>query len=254
MKKILTVTFIIALVCIAMPLFAQPEFKLSAGGGGIFNIHWYNATLKEEYRNYTGMLGFPTFPTMNAMANGQFDTKDLTVGGGFYGFFDATYAVLGAGLVFNKVTQKVDIPYHPVVSLNGPETHKISFTQLNLSLMLKYPFAVSQSWKVFPMAGVDWQIALGNYDSKMKQNFQDLANSNPFFEIPKISDFWNSVWIRAGAGADYSLTERLFLRSELLYGFKLNSKFENKMKEFWDFKIRGMSNGFHVRLGLGYAF
>ncbi|MCL2193088.1 MAG: hypothetical protein FWB78_06810 [Treponema sp.] len=59
---------------------------------------------------------------------------------------------------------------------------------------------------------------------------------------------------RAGVGADFALRGNLFLRTELLYGIKLPSSYESRMAGYWEQNFRGMSNGVHVRLALGYTF
>jgi opacity protein-like surface antigen len=256
MKKLL---LLFTIVCCAAPLFGLPEFNLSAGGGGIFNIHWKEGYLKDEYKNYTGQTVYggmkvPTEATNDAMRQGLFDTKDLTVGGGIYGFFDATYVEAAAALIFNTASQTVAIPNLPDISssMRGDETHTYTFTQLNLSLMLKYPFSLGNKWKIFPLLGVDSQIALGNYDKNLKNDFQKVANMG--YSMPNLGDYWNSLWIKLGGGADFTIFGNLFIRGELLYGFKLNSKFENDMADYWKEDIRGLANGFNFRLGLGYTF
>jgi len=256
MKRLL---ILLVVVCCSAPLFGLPEFTLSAGGGGLFNIHWKEAFLKDEYKDYTGQTMYggmkvPTEKTTDAMRQGLFDTKDLTSGGGIYGFFDATYAEAAAALIFNTAAQTVAIPNLPDVSpsMRGDETHTYKYTQLNLSLMLKYPFSLGTKWKLFPLVGVDGQIALGDYDDNQKEDFQKVANMG--YPMPNPGDFWNSLWIKLGAGADFAVFGNLFMRGEVLYGFKLNSKYENDMAEYWKEDIRGVANGLTVRLGLGYAF
>jgi len=259
MKKLL---ILIVAAFITSPLFALPEFRLSAGGGGIFNTHWYDAVLRSQFRDYMGqdmrpphqVMG-PTEQTQSAMRQGLFDTRDLTLGGGVFGFFDATFATLGVGVVWNNVRQIVDIPdlsetINP--SLAGEETHNFNFTHLSLSLMLRYPFRVMERLQIFPMLGLDGQIALGDFDDRLRANFQDIADLG--YDMPNVGEFWNSLWIRAGVGADFTLRGNLFLRTELLYGLKLPSSYESRMSGYWEQNLRGMSNGVHVRLAIGYTF
>jgi len=263
MKKLL---IIIVAVFISSPLFALPEFlpefRLSAGGGGIFNSHWYNAVLNSQFRDYMGqdmrpphgVMG-PTEQTQSAMRQGLFDTRDLTLGGGIFGFFDATFATLGVGVVWNNVRQIVDIPdlsetINP--ALAGEETHHFRFTQLNISLMLRYPFQIAERLQIFPMLGVDWQIGLGDFDDRLREDFQGIANLG--YEMPTLGQFWNSLWIRAGVGADFTLHNNLFLRTELLYGLKLPSSYESRMADYWEPNLRGMSNGVHLRVAIGFTF
>jgi hypothetical protein len=270
MKK-LTALFSAALAAAfaAAPAFAQLDLRFSAGGGAIFNTHWSDAAVRPEFGAFQGqdmrpphgVMG-PTEQTQSAMRQGLFDTREFTAGGGVFGFFDAASAgrlglgaALGVGLVFNNVRHTVAIPdlsgtINP--NLAGEETHNFRFTQLNLSLLLRYPFEVAPRWSVFPMLGIDGQIALGDYDDAMRANFQEIANMG--YEMPNLGEFWNAIWIRFGAGADFALRGSLFLRTEALYGFKLNSRYESRMADYWEPNLRGMSNGLHVRLALGYTF
>ena len=248
----------IAVLCITTPVFALPDFTLSVGGGGIFNTHWKQGFLRDEFKDYRGGelrdgVSIPTDATRDAMRQGLFDTREFVAGGGIYAFFDATFAELGVGLVFNNVRQTVAIPNMPDISptLTGEETYNYLFKQINLSLLLKYPFPIGQSgWTLFPLVGIDGQIAIGDYDDNMRRDFQQVANMG--YDMPTIGEFWNALWIRFGIGADYKLTERLFIRGQALYGFKLNSQYENDMASYWKEDIRGVSNGLNIRLGVGY--
>lgn len=257
MKKLLA---LVAAAFISSPVFAAPAFLpdiyLSAGGGGIFNMHWRNSTLESRFLDYQGRpvrpYGMaPTEPTLRAMDQGLFNTRDLTAGGGIFGFFDATLATLGVGLVFNNVGQILDVPHLPDVDhrLGGEELREFTVTQLNLSLLLRYPFALRDRLSIFPMLGIDGQIALGDFNGSLRAHFQSVANEG--YEVPTMGQFWNSMWIRFGAGADFGLRGNLFLRGELLYGFKLNSSHESRMSSYWR---SGVSNGIHVRLAVGHTF
>jgi len=261
MRKLLT--FIITAHLFAAPAFAFdflpdffPDISLSAGGGAIFNTHWHNDILNREFRNYvvhgTGGLNERT---QHAINQGMFNTRELVAGGGIYGFFDATLVTLGVGLVFNSVNRFLDAPELSDTvspSLAGEETQRFRVTQLNLSLILRYPFEIHERWAIFPMLGIDSQIALGNFSGEMESHFQRVANLG--YEVPTLGEFWNSLWIRFGAGADFTLRGNLFMRGELLYGFKVNSAHESRTSDYWQSSLRGVSNGLHIRIGVGYAF
>ena len=257
MKKIVV---LIAAILVAAPAFALPQFRMSAGGGGIFNTHWMTGTLQEQFRDYGSFVPNPmnaNQQTIRAMGMGQFDTAEVTFGGGIFGFFDATFATLGVGLLFNNVNQTVTVPslqdvgggiFVPTGQTSEQE-RSFTIAQLNISLMFKYPFAINDSWTIFPMLGIDSQIALGMPDD-LRRNLEEA----PMLDVPSAADYWNSLWIRFGAGADFALTGNLFIRSELLYGFKLNSRFKNDMADFWERNIAGVTNGLQVRIALGYTF
>jgi len=264
MKKLL---ILIVAACVSLPVFAMPDLSpadisLSAGGGGIFNTHWHRDTLRSRFRNYHGLdimppygIMGPTEQTQSAMRQGLFDTGNFTAGGGFFGFVDATFATLGLGMVFNNVRQIIDVPnLADTVSytLAGQELREFTVTQLNLSLMLRYPVEVAEGWRVFPMLGIDGQIALGDFDDSLRSHFQRVANFG--YEVPTMGQFWNSLWIRFGAGVDFSLFGNVFLRGEMLYGFRLNSSHDSRMSGYWTGGVRGTSNGLHIRIAAGYTF
>lgn len=238
-----------------------PRVSLSAGGGALFNVHWNDARLREQFRDYTGMdfqpphgvMG-PTEATQDAMRQGLFDTRELATGWGLFGFFDATFVTASAAVIFNRVRHTVAIPYMPNIApdLLGEEEHSFNFTQLNLAIFLRYPFEIAQGWTIFPLLGIDGQIALADFDDNMRRDFQYIANMG--YDMPTVGEFWNSLWIRFGVGVDRQITESLFVRGEALYGFKLPSRYERRMRDFWQEELRGMSNGFHIRLALGYTF
>jgi hypothetical protein len=102
------------------------------------------------------------------------------------------------------------------------------------------------------MLGIDGQIALADYDDNMKNDFQKVANMG--YKMPNVGEFWNSMWIKAGVGADFALTDNLFIRCQALYGFKFNSKYENDMADYWEENLKGVANGFNLKLALGYTF
>jgi hypothetical protein len=86
----------------------------------------------------------------------------------------------------------------------------------------------------------------------MQEDFKKIKALG--YDMPNLGEFWNSLWFKLGVGADFVLTGSLFLRGEALYGIKLNSSYDNKMAEYWEEDIRGITSGVNVRLGVGYQF
>jgi opacity protein-like surface antigen len=245
--------FTLAIFALAAPLFALPDFFLSAGGGGIFNAHWKTGILRDEYKEYGisgGSQPDPTQKTQDAMLQGLFDTTDRTFGGGVYGFFDATYAELNAAFIINRANQTLDSPDELVDPANKEQ--RFTFYQLNLSLLLKYPFSLGERWSLFPLLGIDGQIGLGDFDSELKKGFQKTKGFG--YEVPNLGEFWNSLWVKLGIGADFRLSKNLFIRGEALYGLKLNSVYESQMAGYWAEQAGGIANGPNIKIGLGYRF
>jgi hypothetical protein len=259
MKKLLMVLVGVVLLCSTV---SAVDFGLSAGGGGTFTAGWKNAELQPEYKAYTPTLlatlgGFAApdpadASTLEAISKGYFDTKESSVGGGIWGFFDATYAELDAALIWNSITQNVKSSVLDPTGNTKDEEPNYLITQLNLSLLGKYPFAIGEKFTIAPLLGVDFQIALSNKDDKITKDIKKAAGNNN--KAPSLGDFWNSLWVKAGVGADYSLTDTLYLRCEALYGIKLNSVYEKDQAKYWTEDFKGIKNGVDARLGVGYRF
>jgi hypothetical protein len=69
---------------------------------------------------------------------------------------------------------------------------------------------------------------------------------------------------KAGAGGDFNINEKLYLRGEILYGLRTHNKFEKDTKDFSedviedtdfdeDFEIP-LGHGPTFKLGIGYRF
>jgi opacity protein-like surface antigen len=188
--------------------FAQmPEFKLSAGAGGYFTSQfgggWKARTSPNEM----------TFPY---------------AGGGGFAFFDATFAELSFGFFAAGGDRK----------LNGNKQFDYSYTGLDISLLGKYPFALSEQFTLFPLLGIDYRRFIS-----VKQNGTKLNNPGDF----------SALWFKLGAGADYAFTEHIFARLGLLYGLRLASKYEKDFTKTMSADTR-LGHGLDVKLAVGYRF
>jgi opacity protein-like surface antigen len=159
---------------------------------------------------------------------------------------------VNAAFIINRTSQTLDSPDEVVDPSNKEQN--FTFYQLNLSLLLKYPFTLGKNanWRLFPLVGVDGQIGLGDFDPELKKGFKKTKGFG--YDVPNLGDFWNSLWIKAGVGADYFLTTNLFLRGEVLYGVKLNSAYETELAGYWKEQVGGIANGPNVKIGVGYRF
>ena len=104
---------------------------------------------------------------------------------GLYIFFDATYVQLDV-IYFYGFTEYDYI--------NTSVTEDVKGSTFEMALLGKYPFAL-EKFTIFPLLGIGYQF---------KYSYGGLG----FF---------------GGIGADFPLTDRLYLRSELLYGIRLGS-------------------------------
>ncbi|GMO66046.1 MAG: hypothetical protein Ta2A_14010 [Treponemataceae bacterium] len=237
--------------------FVPPAVVLSAGGGVIGGINWKDAKLNSQYANYegvsvySGLIRAPTFDTQDAMRQGLFDTKELTGSGGIFAFFDATYVEASAALLISAVTQSVGIPNLPIHNLAPVEYH-YTITQLQFSVLGKYPFTVAPKMTVFPLLGATYQVALSDYEDKLYKNFQVPAEKG--YDMPNLGEYWNAFWVKLGVGYDLEITEQLFLRGKLVYGLKLPNAYELRMSKYWKASIAGMVNGPTLDVSIGYKF
>jgi hypothetical protein len=138
--------------------------------------------------------------------------------------------------------------------------NKSPVSSLGIGILGKYPFHFQQL-TFFPLVGCEYQIFFsGSYDNK----YDRLAIDT------KASDF-NTLWFRGGVGADYAISEKLFVRFEGLYGCKLAAtrydeankafiknaggipSFAPMMQTKEDGKvIKGVVNTFTAKLAVGY--
>jgi hypothetical protein len=70
---------------------------------------------------------------------------------------------------------------------------------------------------------------------------------------------WNSLLIKIGAGADYTLTRSLFLRGEFFYNIRLQTGYETGAVEMAKTMLKvpspnlsGLTSGPSIRIALGY--
>ncbi|MDR0568642.1 MAG: hypothetical protein LBG87_05500 [Spirochaetaceae bacterium] len=227
MKKF-SALFVVLTMCGAA-LFAQ-GFSLSAGLGGNFTADFSSYFAKEDA--YKDLVK---------------DMNQHLLGGGFYVYFDATYVEADVGLLFgNQNADKQD---------NFTDVQKKGFgvTALKLGLFGKFPIHLG-AFSLFPMLGVDGQIFLGGkfYGEDIPDGSKDAFN-----------DMFNQLWFKLGVGADIPLPVlegKLYIRPELLYGIRLNSKAESDAldssvgdKKLSDY-VSILGHGLDVRLAIGYKF
>jgi opacity protein-like surface antigen len=135
---------------------------------------------------------------------------------------------------------------------------------LGLALLGKYPIRLDKDLSVFPLAGLEYRIALLEYrDPEIGRRYDrtDGIRESDSNDQAYALSAWNSLFIDIGAGLDLDLRSSLFLRVELLYGFRLQTSFEkdalNKVKIKANApapKLGGLTSGPTLRIALGYRF
>ena len=172
----------------------------------------------------------------------KFDMSRTMTGGGFSAFFDATFVEANIGMLFGGTKLKYDGESFDDASE--------SLSYLTLGLFGKYPFNLG-AMSLFPLLGVQFDIGLSAKDNDGKAiNFEDWEDTSK-------ADYMNRIWIKLGVGADFNLSNRLYLRPSFLYGINFGSKYDRDMKK--DTKDEGgkassFHHGLDLRVALGFKF
>jgi hypothetical protein len=156
-------------------------------------------------------------------------------GGGLNLFFDAQYAELSLGLYFGGGTREASAKVGGVF-VAGPKDN-IGVIGFNAGVLGKFPIAVGEKMRVFPLAGIDYAMALaGTIPEDVQGGVGDLS----------------ALWIKFGAGLDLDLSANWFFRPEFLYGFRLENKYEKDIVAMPNTKFEAISGkGVTVKIGLG---
>lgn len=224
-KRIIVV---IGLIWVVAPVFSQ-DFSVSAGAGGIFTMG----------------LGGGVSGEMNVFSQTQTQNYEQTGFGGF-AFIDATYAEAGAAFVGGTAIYKIESDGSAAVEIEG------KFSAIDIFLLGKYPFFISDSFSLFPLVGIDYQLFLSQTDTYGSGEYRNADGEEAPGNL-------SALWIKAGAGADFLLTESFFVRFEFLYGIRLQNKADEDLKtrfeaqKYENVKIE-MGHGPTIKLAAGYKF
>jgi len=176
-------------------------------------------------------------------------------------FFDATYGELAVTI------QGGANNYNEVMVKNkafAARTGDGWETMLGFSLLGKYPFTITDRFSLFPLLGMEYQVALSERRRPSDGIIYDRTNGlleqtkdDKAFDLST----WNSFWIHVGAGTDFALPGNFFLRGELLYSFRLMTPYEQDGLEQLKVmlgdsspKLGGLTSGPSLRLAVGYRF
>jgi TolB-like protein len=204
---------------------------LSIGGGLILGGAFTSYT--QEY-NVNNSYGHSEYTQTGSRS--EFDI-------GAFAFFDAKYVELNIELYSGSGSQRSSWTYTYFWTLgdkgsdSGNNSSDQSSILLNIGILGKYPFNIND-FTFFPVLGIDYQI------------FLSLKNNGT--EITGDLSGNNAIWIKLGGGIDYEITHSLFIRGEFLWGFKINSKYENE--NVTDNYFKYFTHGPTIKIGIGYTF
>jgi opacity protein-like surface antigen len=254
-KKI-CIAAIIAIL--SVPAAFGADFSLSAGGGGLLGGLFTRYTLTADGELDLGGVTAP----VDVVSIQEFD--QLNYGG--YLFFDAVWVEFSVSFQGGSNTWKENytaVTKDDGVTQDDPKEYGTGTeAMLGFTLLGKYPFRVNERLTLFPLAGLEYQIALAEYrkqrDLKQHNRTNVLREQDSNGNAYKLSA-WNSLFIDIGAGMDFMFYPRLFLRTELLYGFRLQTPYEvdaldkvKKMVNAPNPKLAGLTSGPSLRVAMGY--
>jgi hypothetical protein len=238
-------------------LYAE-NFSMSAGAGGLLGYTFTRYTLESEGRLGLGNDGdIKSFQSMDR----------FNYGGGL--FFDATYVefmvVLQGGQ--HSYGESMDFKsrggrWVSVSNVPGTGTEVL----LGFTLLGRYPFTLTEKISLFPLLGVEYQVALLEWrkpegDKVYDRRWGMLEADRDKNGDPYPLSAWNSFWIDIGAGVDYFIWGPLFLRGEILFGFRLMTEYETGALEMTKYqfeapdpKLVGLTGGPNIRISVGYKF
>ena len=202
------VVLVLAVLAVGNAFAQMPEFKLSAGAGGYFTSDFGGG-----YKVYSVEYQFPY------------------AGGGGFAFFDATFAELSLGFFAAS---------GDLIIVNGSK-RDMSRTGLDISLLGKYPFTLTEQFTLFPLLGIDYRHFIS-----VKVNGNKLNNPGDF----------SALWFKLGVGADYAFTDHIFARLGVLYGLRLANKNEKAYDSSFSINREDprLGHGLDVKLAVGYRF
>jgi hypothetical protein len=230
------------------------DIPLSAGGGALAGGHFTRYTLNSE-----GEIGGPVDVVSTQNMN--------RVSYGGYVFVDAVWAELSLAFQggYNTWEERFSAKRKDGTTVTSQSNRGTGMEgMLGIALLGKYPFTLTERLSIFPLAGLEYQIALWQFRDReigRRYNRTDGIRESASDGTAYSLSAWNSLFVDIGAGLDLELTARLFLRTELLYGFRLQTPYEvdalKKVKTMANApnpKLGGLSSGPTLRVALGWRF
>ena len=248
MKKAFGFLFLVIVLCGNL---LAADFSFSAGAGGLIGGLFTRYTLRADGVSNGNPMKVDAVQDMN----------QLNYGG--LVFFDAVYGEFSITLQngINNWQQILDIGG---LESNTPAKGDGWESMLGFALLGKYPFHPREWFALFPLLGVEYQVALVQErtqpDGYIYNRNDGLREKDKDGNAYALSD-WNSFFINIGCGADFAIKGNFFVRGEILYSLRLMTNYEMKNLEYMkvmtgdnDPKLSGFTSGPSLRLSAGYRF
>lgn len=225
-------------VLVAGGVFSQSMF--SVGGG-----------LMLDTESGTTVEASATAPIVGSLGN--LDLRGWNDAVGAFVFADARFVEFSLGFLVGNRVESLEWRGVPVLGNGVMRLLDESFFAFNIGLLGKFPIDLGERVSIFPLLGFGL-IALG---SSSPDGVADQGNNLIDGAVEGWSPNEIAFRLQFGAGADFDLGSRLFLRTSLLAFYRFASSEENDLASFLD-AIPGISAsssgrwGANLRLALGF--
>jgi len=195
--------------------------KISIGGGALFASDFGGGVVYDY-----GQIGMPFY------------------GGGAYLTFDAAYAAIS--IAYSQGGGKWRGPRR-VEPDSLPDMPR---STLNFDVYSKYPnIALGKNINLYPILSLNYELAISGkleYKDGRKYMF-DERNEDGY-----AADALSALWVKVGGGADYYLTQSVYIRAELLYGMRTANGYEQGNVDNLGAEKTRLGHGLTVRAGAGF--
>ena len=177
------------------------------------------------------LVDWGTFGRLRDVASGS-STSFSNFGAGAFGFVDATFVELALGFMRGRVNLNAFDMDMGLGQMNFSE----SFTAFTVSLLGKYPFEAGNAVSIFPALGIEYKAFISTGDG---------------FGAPPSNK--NTFRIKFGAGGDFNVNERVFVRAVVLGSYRRPPVFLRDVGNQFGQVVRTSGGiGVSARLGLGF--
>jgi len=193
--------------------------KISAGGGALFASDFGGGVTFDG-----GQIAMPFY--------------------GFGGFltFDVTYAAISVGYIQGGGKWMAPSDINPD---NLPDMQR---SLLNFSVYAKYPnIGFGKNINLYPILSIDYELAIsGKLEYSNRKYVFDDRNADGYS-----ASALSALWVKIGGGADYYVTASAYIRTELLYGARTASSYEQGNVDKHDAYDTRLGHGLTIKVGAG---